>query len=85
MARTIKLSRIDSALRTLSYPTTRSTAAAELDDVTLLLADGEAELRDVIENVESEEFGSVGELRDSIYEQLPVEAIGEPNQSEGDA
>jgi hypothetical protein len=85
MARDVKLSRIEDVLSELSYPVTRESAAEELDDVTLQLADGEASLGGVLEDVPSDSFDSVGELRDEIFEYLPEAAIGEPGQSEGDA
>ena len=85
MGRTTRLSRIDDTLETLSYPVDRETAAAELEDVTLELADGEANLGEVLEDVEADSFESPDDLRDEIYEYLPEGALGEPGQSEGDA
>ena len=85
MSRAVKLSRIDGALATLSYPIDRETAVEELDDVTVLLADGEENLGDVIERTSSERYDSQTDLRDELFEYLPVEALGEPGQSEGDA
>lgn len=85
MTRSIKLSRLDETLETLSYPTNRQSAADDLDDVTLQLANGEEPLGAIVEDVGSDSFDSVDDLRDEIYEYLPEAAIGEPGQSEGDA
>ena len=85
MTRAVKLSRIDGALGTLSYPVERETAVEELDDVTVLFADGEENLGDVIERTGSERYDTQTDLRDELFEYLPVEALGEPGQSEGDA
>lgn len=85
MARAVKLSRIDGALETLSYPIDRKTAADELSDVTVLFADGESNLGSIVEQAGSERFENPTDLRDELFEYLPTEALGEPGQSEGDA
>ncbi len=80
----VKLSRVERALEELSYPITREAAASELDDRTLLLADGETNLGAVIEETHSERYVSPDDLETSLYNVLPVEAVGEPFQSEGE-
>ena len=85
MGKTVKLSRLDEPLRTLTYPVTRRTAAERLSGVTVRLADGEADLGDLVGAVSSDAFESTDDLRDEVYEYLPEEALGEPGQSEGDA
>ncbi|WP_255150733.1 hypothetical protein [Halorarius halobius] len=85
MARTVKLSRLEATLGELSYPVDRATAAANLDDVTLLLADGEVNLGETVADLPSERFDSPDDLSADLYGALPVEAVGEPGQSEGDA
>lgn len=81
----VKLSRLPNSLETLSYPCARETAAAELADVTVLFADGEAELGPLVEGLPDDEFDSADDLQSAIYGALPTEAVGEPGQSEGDA
>jgi hypothetical protein len=85
MSRTVKLSRLPTFLETLDYPLSRSRVAGEVDDVTLLLADGEADLASVVDDLHSEQFATSGELEAELYQFLPIEAVGEPGQSEGDA
>lgn len=85
MSRTVKLSRLESVLDDLDYPVVRRDAAEEFEDVTLLLADGEENLGDAVTALSSEEFESRDDLEAEIYQYLPVEALGEPGQSEGDA
>ncbi len=84
MTREVKLSRVETELATLSYPVTRDDAATELDDVTVLFADGETNLGEVVSETGSDSFESVGELESEVYGALPIEAVGEPGQSEGE-
>lgn len=85
MSREIKFSHVADALEELSYPVDRSTAAAKFEDTTLLLADGEINLGEVIANAPSERFVTRDELESDLHSNLPREAVGEPYQSEGDA
>ena len=82
--RRVKLSRIQSVLEGLEYPIRREDASGELEDVTVLLADGETNLGAVVAEAGSESFDSVDDLESEIYGGLPIEAVGEPFQSEGD-
>ncbi|WP_128477815.1 DUF5789 family protein [Halorussus pelagicus] len=84
MAREVKLSHIESVLDDLSYPATREAAASEFEDVTVLLADGERNLGELIAGTPAEEFDSNEELQSEINNVLPREAVGEPYQSEGE-
>jgi hypothetical protein len=84
MSRTVKLSRVEAVLDSLSYPVEREAAADELADVTVELADGEANLADLISETTSDSYDSAADLRDELYEYLPTEAIGDPGQSEGE-
>lgn len=85
MARTVKLSRLPTFLDSLDYPATRTGVADSVDDVTLLLADGEAQLDDVVDELPSERFDTRSALETELYQFLPIGAVGEPGQSEGDA
>ena len=84
MARTVKLSRVDTVLGELSYPASQDEAASELDDVTLQLAEGERNLGDLVSRVNEDEFDSMDDLANEINNALPREAVGEPYQSEGE-
>lgn len=84
MTRAVKLSRIDGALETLEYPVSGEDAAGTLADVTLLLADGERNLGDVVDDCPGDSFDSQADLELAIYEYLPVDALGEPAQAEAD-
>jgi hypothetical protein len=81
----INLSRLESRLADLSYPVTRDDAAAELADVTVQMADGEANLGALVSELGGGAFTSPGDLYEDLQNTMPVEAIGEPGQSEGDA
>lgn len=85
MDQTVKLSRVQTVLLELEYPITRNDAAVEFEDITVLLADGEANLGKLVSETGSDTFGSMDELEGELFSVLPVEAIGEPGQSEGDA
>jgi uncharacterized protein YceH (UPF0502 family) len=80
----VKLSRIESVLAALEYPISRNRAAAELADVTLLLADGERNLGSLVERSDSDRFESMDDLESELNNVLPREAVGEPYQSEGE-
>lgn len=84
MARDVKLNRIRGTVDALSYPLSKEEAIAELADVTVLYADGEEPLADVVARSNVEGFESADELESEIYSNLPTEAVGEPGQSEGE-
>lgn len=80
----VKLSRVDATLEDLEYPIDADEAAVELEDVTLLLADGERNLGELIDRTNSGRFESVDDLESELHNVLPREAVGEPYQSEGE-
>ena len=80
----VKLNELDEAVDGLRFPVERETVATELGDVVLVYADGEEQLADVLDRVQSQSFADQDELENEIYNALPVEAVGEPGQSEGE-
>lgn len=84
MTTEVKLNELDEAFKGLRFPVERETVATELDDVVLVYADGEESLPDVLDRVETQSFADRDELENEIYNALPVEAVGEPGQSEGE-
>jgi len=85
MSERVKLSRVESEFERLDYPVTRDDAAAEFVDVTVSFADGEANLGELVSEVGSDAFHGPDELYAELQNVLPVEAVGEPGQSDGDA
>jgi hypothetical protein len=85
MKREVEFSQIEETLETLDYPISREDAVSELSDVMLRLADGEANLRELIAATASNEFESVDDVIFDLHSTLPREAVGEPYQSEGDS
>ena len=85
MATQLKLHEVESELSKLDYPVGRAEAVQRYEGVTLLLADGEADLGDLISETGTAEFESPDDLYAELNNVLPVEAVGEPGQSEGDA
>ena len=84
MGARVKLSRVEAVLEDLSYPVSKTEAVDDLGDVTLLLADGETNLGDVVSRTGSETYASRDELEDEVFNVLPRRAVGEPYQSEGE-
>lgn len=81
---TVKLSRVESLFEELTFPVARDHAAEEFSDVTLRFADGEGNLGEYVAECPSETFDSPGDLYADLNNVLPVEAVGEPGQSEGE-
>ncbi|ESP87658.1 DUF5789 family protein [Candidatus Halobonum tyrrellensis] len=81
----VKLSRVESLFEELSYPIARERAADEFVDTTVTYADGEGNLGELVSQCPSAEFAGSDELLADLNNVLPVEAVGEPGQSEGDA
>ena len=84
MERTIHLNELGTLLQELSYPVTRAEAMEELGEVSIQLADGETTLGETLTWVKTDRFESATELQDECFAALPVEAVGEPFQSEGE-
>jgi hypothetical protein len=84
MADEVKLERLYSFLETGEYPCSVEDATEEFADVTLLLADGTANLGEVIAESDSDPFDSPDELGNEVMSLLPRHAVGEPYQSEGE-
>ncbi|SDZ77076.1 hypothetical protein SAMN04488065_0182 [Haloplanus vescus] len=85
MSERVKLSRVESEFEKLDYPVTRDDAASEFIDVTVTFADGEANLGELVSEMGSDAFHGPDELYAELQNVLPVEAVGEPGQSDGDA
>ena len=85
MTERIKINRVKDVLDRVDYPIGRADAAAEFDDVTLIFADGRTNLGELIANCDREEFSSVDDLDTELNNVMPIEAVGEPGQSDGDA
>jgi hypothetical protein len=63
--------RLEVRLRDLSYPVTRSDAAAAFAETEVGTADGPVNLGRLISEVGSDAFGAPGELVDELEETLP--------------
>jgi len=85
MGQEVPFKHVGETLETLEYPIERSKAAAELSDVTLLLADGSENFGELIEKTPGDTFESAEDLESELHNALPRGAVGEPYQSEGDA
>lgn len=81
----VELSDLEETLERLNYPIDRTSATSELSDVTLVLADGEANLGELVGATNSDEFDSAEDVLSSLHNTLPRGAVGEPYQSDGDA
>jgi hypothetical protein len=81
----ITLARVESLLEDLSYPVSRRDAATSFDGVTVLMADGNADLGELVRNCLTSEFTDAKDLYYELNNAMPIEALGEPGQSDGDA
>ncbi|TQQ82784.1 hypothetical protein EGH24_04915 [Halonotius terrestris] len=85
MTDTVKVARVKPLLQEIDYPVSRTAAATAFDGFTLVLADGEANLGDLIDSAGRETFESADDLTTELNNVMPIEAVGEPGQSDGDA
>ena len=81
----LKLNTVIEEFETLDYPIDRAAAADAFDGSTLLMADGETNLGALIERTHTRSFASAEDLFVELQTVLPIEAVGEPGQSDGDA
>jgi len=81
----LTLDRCRPLLETLAYPLSRSEVCAELGGVTLLYADGEESFATAVGRTPSDRYESADDLELELFMSLPIDAVGEPGQSEGDA
>ena len=81
----IKINRVKNVLSRVDYPQGRAAAADAFEDVTLVFADGEANLGELIATTDRKTFRSVDDLSTELNNVMPIEAVGEPGQSDGDA
>jgi hypothetical protein len=85
MMREIEFSNISTLLDDVDYPLAQSAATAEFSDVTVVFADGKADLAKLISETTKETFQSSSDIETALHNVLPRGAVGEPYQSEGDA
>ena len=81
----IHLSRLEPTLEEQSYPVEREALAESFAGTTVLFADGDADLGGLIDDVDQASFESAADAFAALQNVLPVEAVGEPGQSDGDA
>lgn len=85
MGREIEFGNISTLLNDSEYPLAQSAAVREFSDVTLVLADGKADLGKLISETTNETFESASDIETALHNVLPRRAVGEPYQSDGDA
>jgi hypothetical protein len=81
----VPLSRVESAFERFDYPVTRDDAAAELVDVTLTLANDEANLGALISELGSDAYHDPGELSVELRESLPGDGTDGPDRPDDGA
>ena len=84
MDRDVKLNELEAVLSEIEYPASRESVVETYDDVTLVLADGEEKLADVVAGSSDDTFESKDDLETEVMNLLPRHAVGEPYQSEGE-
>lgn len=84
MTETVKLQRVRGVVDTLEYPISNEAAQAATDDIVVLYADGREPLADVIGRSRQDRFETAEDVEAEVLANAPVEAVGEPGQSEGE-
>ena len=84
MTQDVKLNGLVNVLEDLEYPISQDEAVEQCDDVTLILADGEENLGEIVADSNGEQFASMDDLETEVFNLLPRHAVGEPYQSEGE-
>ncbi|MFC7132821.1 MULTISPECIES: DUF5789 family protein [Salinibaculum] len=82
--REIRLNELETVLSGVEFPATREKLVSEWEDVTLVLADGEENLGNVLAESSDDVFESKNDVSTEVMNLLPREAVGEPYQSEGE-
>jgi hypothetical protein len=85
MSDEINLSRLEPTLEGHEYPADREALAESFAGTTVLFADGDADLGDLLADIDQETFASAADAQAALHNVLPIEALGEPGQSDGDA
>ena len=84
MTTPIKINRVKNVFSHETDPLGREAAASRLDDVALLFADGRSNPGELIARPNREAFDSVDDRCLEHNHVMPIEAVGEPGQSDGD-
>jgi hypothetical protein len=85
MSDEINRSRPESTLADRAYPADRGALADSVAGTTVLFADGDADLGDLLAEVDQARFEGAADAHAALQNVLPIEALGEPGQSDGDA
>jgi hypothetical protein len=78
-------SRLEPTLDDRTYPVDREALAESFAGTTVLFADGDADLGELVGETDQEAFESAADAFAALQNVLPIEAVGEPGQSDGDA
>ncbi|EMA64289.1 DUF5789 family protein [Halorubrum lipolyticum] len=85
MTSEVHLSRVEDEFRGHSYPAAREDLVESCAGTTVLFADGDADLGDLVADIDQKRFESPEDAFAALQNVLPIEALGEPGQSDGDA
>lgn len=81
----VHLSHIAETFQSYEYPIDRATLADACGGITVLFADGDADLGELVRETTHPRFESADDAFVALQNVLPIEAVGEPGQSDGDA
>ena len=81
----VHLSHVQDELRGRPYPAAREELVESCAGTTVLFADGDADFGALLEEIDQERFESPDDAFAALQNVLPIEALGEPGQSDGDA
>jgi hypothetical protein len=80
----VKISELETAVRGLEYPTTRTDAATALQGTTLVHAGGEADLGELVSETGPDAFDHPEDVVAALHNVMPESALGELGEAEGD-
>jgi len=81
----VHLARVEDEFQDHSYPAARDDLVESCAGTTVLFADGDADLGELLADIDQERFQSAEDVFVALQNVLPIEALGEPGQSDGDA
>ena len=85
MTSEVHLARVANEFTGHSYPVAREDLVESCAGTTVLFADGDADLGDLVAEIDQRRFESGEDAFAALQNVLPIEALGEPGQSDGDA
>jgi len=85
MTSEVHLSRVEDEFREHSYPVAHEDLVDSCAGTTVLFADGDADLGELVADIDQERFESAEDAFTALQNVLPIEALGARQSDDGDA